>query len=52
VTQGTFKNGSLRQHLWFHKEPFKPGFFKERVPEIVIQITYEGVSKNLQKMVL
>jgi len=28
VSQRTFKNGSLRNHLWFHKEPFKPGFFK------------------------
>jgi len=29
VSQRTFKEGSLRHHIWFHKEPFKPGFFKE-----------------------
>jgi len=41
---------SLRQHSWFHKEPFKPGFFKEPFPQIVLQKTYKGVSKNLQQM--
>jgi len=31
-SQRTLTNGSLRHHLWFHKEPFKPGFFKEPSP--------------------
>jgi len=32
VSQRTVKNDSLRHHVWFHKEPFKPGFFKEPFP--------------------
>jgi len=32
VSQRTLKNGSLRNHIWFHKEPFKWGFFKEPFP--------------------
>jgi len=37
---------SLKNLFWFYKEPFKPRFFKEPFPEIVLQITYKGVSKN------
>jgi len=32
VSQRTLKHGSLRHHCWFHKDPFKPGFFKEPFP--------------------
>jgi len=32
VSQRTFEKWSLRQHFWFHKEPFKPGFYKEPFP--------------------
>jgi len=32
VSQRTFKHGSLRNHFWFLKEPFKPGFFREPFP--------------------
>jgi len=41
-----------KNHFWFHKEPFKPGFFKEPFPEIFLQRTYTGVSKNLKRMVI
>jgi len=29
--QGFFRVMPERNHLWFHREPFKPGFFKEPV---------------------
>jgi len=32
LSQRTLKDGSLRHHFWFHKEPFQPGFFKEPFP--------------------
>jgi len=41
-----------KNHFWFHKEPFKPGFFKEQFPLRVLQRTYKGVSKNFKNMVL
>ncbi|TNN23128.1 hypothetical protein EYF80_066753 [Liparis tanakae] len=48
-SQRTLKNGSSRHYFWFHKKPFKPGFFKEPCPLIVFKRTYKGISKNLQK---
>jgi len=41
-----------KNHFWFHEEPLKPEFFTELFPEIFIQRTYKGVSKNLQNTVL
>jgi len=38
-----------KNHFWFHKEPFKPGFFKEPFPLGVLQRAYEGALKNLKK---
>jgi len=32
VSHRTLKKGSLRHHLWYLTEPFKPGFFREPFP--------------------
>jgi len=47
VSQRTFKNGSLRHHLWFNREPFNPGFFREPCPYRVLQRTYTGSSNDI-----
>jgi len=41
-----------KNHIWFHEEPFKLGFFKEPFPLRVLQRTNKGVLSNLQKKVL
>jgi len=49
VSQRILNNCSLRHHLWFHKEPFKPGFFKEPCPSRVLQRTNKRSSNEEKK---
>jgi len=48
VPSGTENGSSEKNRFWFHKEPFKPGFFKEPFPQRVLQKTYKDVSRTLK----